>query len=861
MKRRSRTAVEHLDDDIQEHIRRETEENIARGMAPDEAAAAARRAFGNVELTREAVRAIWIPLWWDQCVQDVRYAARLWRRAPAFSLVVALTLALGIGMNTAVFSVVNAVLMRPLAYPHAERLVWIAPSDDRGQDEVVMSPDFEAWQDQSTAFDRLAGFLTATEPIDAGDEVIQARVAAVTEGFWDLTGAKFSLGGPPPPGQDGVVLPHTFFERWFRADATVIGRAVMLDGRQSVITGVLPADFHPQLVSPPTFIDSGGGDIDVYRANVIRPSAGPGVQILNVIGRLKPDVSIDRAREELERIRQLHRPTGDRGEAPRLGVIPYVDKIVGAARKPLIIVQAAVALVLLIVCVNTANLLLVRGWARQREIAIRTAIGAGRSRVLRQFFAESLLLSLIGCASGLLLARALAALMLHVMPLAVPRLAETTIDGSVVLFALGACAATTFVFTFVPAIAVWKTDVFERLKEGARSASSNVRTVHVRSALVAIEVALTVVLLVVAGLMVRSFWSMTAYPAGFDPDRILTMRIQFSGPRYGEPQNRRAYIDELLRRAGRVPGVKAAGVGSNGDSNMLLFIEGAPDVPPDQRPRGVLSAASGGYASALGFRVVKGRWLTDHEPAPAFVVNETLARQAFPGVDPIGQRIDLPFVNASPRFGQVVGVVADLRYSKLGLAPEPELFLDYAHARMARMILTIRTDADPMSVAPALRTLLSGIDRNQPPSDVKPLDVALGDSITTRRSIFLLLDTFALAALLLVTIGIYGVVAYAVAQRTQEIGIRIALGATRRQVVAIVMRPGMVMTLGGIVLGLVAALMSTRLMTGLLYEVTVTDLATFTTAVMIALGTAFGACLRPAVKASLIDPILALRSD
>jgi putative ABC transport system permease protein len=859
--KRSRNAIEHLDDDIQEHIRRETEENIARGMAPDEAAAAARRAFGNVALTREAVRAVWIPLWWDQCVQDVRYAARLWRRAPAFSLVVALTLALGIGMNTAVFSVVNAVLMRPLAYPHAERLVWIALSDDRGQDEVVMSPDFEAWRDQSTAFDRLAGFLTDTEAIDAGDDVIQARVAAVTEGFWDLTGAKFSLGGPPPPGQDGVVLPHTFFERWFRADATVIGRAVVLDGRQSVITGVLPADFHPQLVSPPTFIDSGTGDIDVYRANVIRPSAGPGVQILNVIGRLKPDVSIDRAREELERIRQLRRPTGDRGEAPRLRVVPYVDKIVGAARKPLIIVQAAVALVLLIVCVNTANLLLVRGWARQREIAIRMAIGAGRSRVLRQFFAESLLLGVIGCASGLLLTRALTALMLHVMPLAVPRLAETTIDGSVVLFALGACAATTFVFTFVPAIAVWKADVFERLKEGARSGFSNIRTVHVRSALVAIEIALTVVLLVAAGLMVKSFWSMTAYPAGFDPDRILTMRIQFSGPRYGEPQNRRAYIDELLRRTGSVPGVKAAGVGSNGDSNMLLFVEGAPDVPPDQRPHGVLSAASGGYAAALGFQVVKGRWLTDHEPVPAFVVNETLARQAFPGVDPIGKRIDLPFVNASPRFGQVVGVVADLRYSKLGAAPDPELFLDYAHARMARMILTIRTDADPMSVAPALRTLLSGIDRSQPPSDVKPLDVALGDSIATRRSIFLLLDTFALAALLLVTIGIYGVVAYAVAQRTQEIGIRIALGATRRQVVAIVMRPGVVMTLGGILLGLAGALMSTRLMTGLLYEVTATDLATFATAFTVALGTAFGACLKPAIKASMIDPILALRSD
>jgi putative ABC transport system permease protein len=258
---------------------------------------------------------------------------------------------------------------------------------------------------------------------------------------------------------------------------------------------------------------------------------------------------------------------------------------------------------------------------------------------------------------------------------------------------------------------------------------------------------------------------------------------------------------------------------------------------------------------------MKGRWLTDHEPAPAFVVNETLARQAFPSVDPIGKRIDLPFVNASPRFGRVVGVVADLRYSKLDAVPEPELFLDYAHARMARMILTIRTDADPMSVAPALRTLLSEIDRSLPPSDVKPLNVALGDSIATRRSIFLLLDTFALAALLLLTIGIYAVVAYAVAQRTQEIGVRIALGATRRQIVAIVMRQGMAVTLGGIVLGLVGALMSTRLMTGLLYEVTATDLATFATAVTIALATAFGACLKPAVTASVVDPVMALRWD
>jgi putative ABC transport system permease protein len=515
----------------------------------------------------------------------------------------------------------------------------------------------------------------------------------------------------------------------------------------------------------------------------------------------------------------------------------------------------------LIVCVNTANLLLVRGWARQREIAIRTAIGAGRGRVLRQFFVESLVLGAIGCGAGLLLARGLTAMLLRILPLSVPRLSETTIDGRVLAFALGACVATTFVFALVPAIALWKTNVYETLKDGARSASASARSDYMRSALVAIEVALTVMLLVAAGLMVKSFWHMTAYPPGFSPDRVLTMRVQFSGPRYRDRTNQRAFVDEMLRRASAAPGVHAAGVGSNGGAIMRLTIEGEPDAPPEQKPHGAMSSASEGYASALGLRVVKGRWLTDREPAPVFVINETLARQAFPGADPIGKRIRLPFVDAPTSFAQVVGVVADLRYTKLGEATEPELFLDYAHARIGGTTLTIRTSTDPMSVAPALRTLLSSIDRTQPLFDVKPLAVALADSIAPRRLTLLLLGMFALSALLLVIVGIYGVVAYAVAQRTQEIGVRIALGATRRQVVALVVRQAMTITLGGIALGLAAALVSTQVMTALLYEVTPTDLATFAAAGATVAGTAFAACCGPAVKASLIDPLAALRCE
>ncbi len=863
MRRRTRENLDSLDDDVRDHIFRETEENIARGMAPDEAAAAARRAFGNVLMTKETARAVWIPVWWDHVLQDARYALRLCRRSPGFTVVVVLTLALGIGLNTAVFSVLNAVLWRPLAYPHPERLVWVAPYDDgSGQDDVVISPDFVAWRDQATVFERLTGFFTGAEPIDVGDEVVQARIASVTDGFWDITGASFALGGPPPSGEDGIVLSHAFFERWFHADRSIIGRPVMLNARRNVIAGVLPAGFHPQLVSPPAFVAAiAAGEIEVYRANVIRPVTGPGVQPLNVVGLLRDGVSIERARAELESIREARRRADPRrAGASRLRVVPYADKLVGDARKPLLILQTAVGLVLLIVCVNTANLLLVRRSARQREIAIRRAVGAGRARLLRQFFVESLLLGAIGAAAGLLAARGVIAVVLRLLPLAVPRMSETTIDARVLVFALGACVATTLVFACVPAIAIWKTGVYDTLKDGARPAPVGLRSGHMRGALVAIEVALTVLLLVAAGLMVRSFWRMTAYPPGFAPDRVLTMRVQFSGPRYRDLQNRRAFIDEVVARARTAPGVEAAGVGSNGDAIMLVTVAGAPDMPPEQKPRATLSSVSEGYAAAIGLRVVKGRWLTDREPLPVFVINETLARQTFPGIDPIGQRIRLPFPTAKG-FAPVVGVVADLRYSKLGAATEPELFIDYAHSMISDTVLAVRTSGDPISVAPPLRALLSSIDRTQTLFDVKPLDVVLAESIAPRRLNLVLLGTFAASALLLVIVGIYGVVAYTVAQRTHEIGVRIALGAARRQVVVMIVRQGMALALAGIGLGLAGAVASTRVMSALLYEVTPTDPATFAAAAGTIIVTAFAACAWPAVKASVVDPLIALRCE
>jgi predicted permease len=866
---RRRRALDDLDEDIREHLAREIEENVARGMSPEEADAAARRAFGSLTRIKENTRAVWIPIWADQLLQDVRYALRLVRRGPGFASLVVATLALGIGLTTAVFSVVNAVLLRPLAYRDGRRLVWIVTYDDRvpiKSIEVVSAPDFVAFHDHASTLDRIVAFYTAMERVTAKDGVVATRVATVSSDFWDLAGATAALGRLPSTNEDAIVLSHAFFDSAFNGDATFVGRMITVNDRQVLLAGVLPRTFRPQLPAPAAVSQLPPGEVEAYHATTIQPPSPTDVSIrlFNVIARTRPGVTVAQVKSELETLRaDVLRAYPRLASAPRLRVTPFADVLVGHARRPLMILFGCVLLVLTIACVNIASLQLARASTRRKEVAVRAAIGAGRGRVLRQFIVENLLLAAAGGIGGLLVARAAVSWMMQLLPYAIPRLTETTIDARVLTFASIASVVTALACGIAPAAALWRMNVQDALKDGARTATAAPGALRARRALVTVELALASLLVVAAMLLAKSLWRITAYPPGFDPEHVLTLKVQMSGQAYRTPDRKRAYLDEVLQQAAAVPGVLATGISSDADSRLFLSRASGLPIPIVDRPIVRLNVTSAGYAAAVGMRIVEGRWMTDDEPSAVFVINEALAHRHFPGENPIGQRVLLPNGPDPARAIPVpiVGIVADLRTADLESAIEPELFLDYRHGNPFAMRVNVRTTVDPLQVAPTVRAKLAAIDPTQALFEVKRLDTALIDSIAPRRMTLTLLAVFAGSALLLGVIGIYGVMAYSVAQRTQEIGVRMALGATRQDVLMMVLTQGIRLTAAGVTAGAVAAVGTSRVLTSLLYDIQPTDGSSFAIACVGVAATAIAACALPAMAASLVDPVVALRCE
>jgi putative ABC transport system permease protein len=861
---RRKRLLDGLDDEMRDHLERETQDNIDRGLSPEEARRQAMVKFGNVILAKEDARAVWGRVWAEQVIQDVRYALRTLRANRMFAGVVVATLAVAIGMNTAIFSVFNAVVLRPLAYPDADRLVWLSTAGGDAESGFVTSPDFVDLRARATSFDLVAayGIFDSTMTVPRG--ATRIRVAQVTEDFWALSGARPVTGRLPRPGEDQVILvSSSFAQRWFDDDAAAVGRTITLDGRQVAVAGILPEHYRFELPRPdrPGFR---ARDIDVYQPRQVSPRRDGPVELLRVAGRLRTGATVESARAEVAAI-------GDRlaGTLPEgfrdpgvLIVTPLHDQLLGGASLALRVLMGAVGFVLLIACVNAASLHLARASARRRELALRMSVGASRARVLRQLLVESLILAGLGGALGLLFARLAITALLRIDPHAIPRLTEVTIDGRVLAVVLLLSVLTALAFGLAPAFTLWNTDPYEALKSGHRMVSPGASSLRTRRILVAGEIALALILVIAAGLMMKSVRHMYAYAPGFEPERVLMTSVEFAGPEYGSPHRSLAFADALLDRLRREPGVDAASISTHG--YMLaqgLIVEGDPVPTPEAlhaRPPLMINATSASLRRVMGLQMIRGRWFADGEAAA--VLNESVARREMPGRDPIGRRIQLS--DQGPWL-TIVGIVADLKYSQLDAAAEPEVYVPYSRTGDGLFGLTalVLTADDPVTLAPRIRQVVADVDRTQAPEELMVLDQALAESIAPRRLHLFLLGTFAAAAMFVAMIGVYGVMAYSVAQRVHEIGIRMALGARRADVVGMIARQGLAIAIAGIVAGLAGALVLTRFMASLLYEVLPSDPATF--AVYAAgLGvTSAVACVIPALKAALVDPTIALRSD
>ena len=793
-------------------------------------------------------------------------ALRTLRSTPAFTLSVAVTLTVVIGMSTAVFSVVNAVLLRPLAYPSPERLVWLSTYDNNAREEIVPRFDFRTWRREATrSFERMVAYRSADLTLATTNGAVQARVAFVSSDFWSVVGPVLMLGRPTVEGEGaGVVLSHGLFVRQFGGDASIVGRSITVDGEPFTVTGVLSPGFRFQLVPPPTRTPD-VKDVEAYTALDAAPqdlqrSRG---RTVSVVGRLREGTSVEQARVDIETARARIAGTAPLTFLDKmpLEVVPLADKLVGASRTVLWLLLAAVALVLVIGCVNVANLQVARTTERRDEFLIRIALGAGQLRIVRQLLVESGLVAGAGGIAGVVAASWATHAIVAAFPAAVPRLAETTIDARVVIFALAVVTVTALAFGVIPALAAGRANAADAL--GRNRTTPSAAALRGRGALVAIEIALAVVLLTGGGLLLRSAARLNEHPAGFHPESILVMKVPLSGQTYAERSERDRYISEALARIGNLPGVDAVGVTPNNQIRTGFFARGHEQLPPGQlRIPTPLNATSAGYARAMGLTLVAGRWITDVETVPVVVLNETLAHREFGDADPVGKQVVVEGIwpGARPDYSTVVGVVSDVKDSKLDAPPAPQIYMPFAHVPLGQGIgLVARVTTGPGSIAPTMRKAIAALDPTQSTYDVRTLETALADSIAPRRLITCLLEIFAGAALLLVVVGVHGVMAFFVSQRTREIGVRLAVGATARDVWLMVTRKGMTVAAAGLVAGIVAAAALTRVMTTLLYQVSPRDPMTYGTVAIVVSVLSFIACGGPALRAALIDPIVTLR--
>jgi len=801
----------------------------------------------------------------EQFGQDLRYGARLLRRSPAFSVVAVLTLALGIGANTAIFSVVNAVLLRPLPFPEPGRLVRIWESNPKGFDRNVVDPfNFLTWRERTRSFEQMAAIDGWTSNITGGVEPLAVHGMRVSPEFFSILGVSPLIGrGFIPeegiPGRDhSVIFSYAFWQSHYGGDRNVLGRKIAMNGDPAAVVGILPPDFHFP-----------GWKADLYVPLAIdRAEARKGGRWLSTIARLKPGVSLRQAQQDLAAVaRQLsaERPAMDKDWSA--AVVPFLVDVTENVRLPLLVLLAAVGLVLLIACANVANLLLMRANGRLREIALRAALGAGRRRILQQLLSESLLLALAGWAGGLAVGywglRGLLALIPASVPL--PRMESIRLDSGVFLFAFGISVATAILFGLVPAIQVSRPQLQTALQRGSQRTGVGGSRVF-RRAFVVAEIALALLLLVGAGLLMRSFDRLISVNPGFRTEHLLTMEMFTSPAKYEDKQKRSRYLERVLDEVRKVPGVRAAG------STHFLPLTGmvsgscfapAPGPEPDtSSPSADFLVISPGYFRAMGTPMLSGRDFGAQDrfgTASVLVVNHAFAERFFAGQNPIGKKLNVCWTVPNPV--EIVGVVADARQTELQAAPHPTIFLANAQGPMYFAHLVVRARNDPRQMARAVQAAVHRVDPDQAISNVATMDDVFSDSVARPRFQLVLLLVFAGIAVLLATIGVYGVVSYSVSQRTQKIGIRVALGARSGDVSRLVLREGVLLGTLGVGLGLAAALAATRVLGSLLFEVTPTDPVTLGGVAGLLLGVTLAATVLPARRATKVDPMAALRYE
>ena len=809
----------------------------------------------------------------DVLWRNIVYSVRMLLKRPSLTIVAIIAIGLGIGANTAIFSVVNTVLLRPLPFEHPEQLLKVATEqrnqtlDGRGSFSVS---DFLDVQKSATTLEYVAMFQGSGTVLTEGGDPERVLGAAVTADYFPLLGVKPELGRvftrdeDKPGGPDVIVLSHSLWQRRFGSDPNIIGREINIGGKTTVV-GIMPPGFQypisdePQDYWEPMFPAQ-------WLTNERREERAN--RWLPVIARLKPGVTLAQAKADLDLLsKQIEQQFPQSNTNIIFNAVSMHEEMTRDYRSALLIMLGAVGLVLLIACANVANLLLASAAARQKEVAIRMALGASRLRIASQLLTESVLLSLAGGALGLLLASWGIDLLKAYGPAGVPRLHAVGLDRNVLMFTFGIATLTGLLFGLAPALHASTPDPGHMLKDGGRG-SAGVGRNRMRSVLIVSEVALSLMLLVGAGLLIKSFWRLLQTDAGFDPRGVLALDIPLNRATFKKPEQQAAAFQQLIGRMKSLPGVRDASVTSNVpltdyDVELSFQVEGRAPYKPGEEATADYTVVGAEYFRTMNIGLLRGRVFTDQDTADspqALVVSNAFVKRYFPNEEPIGRRIIFDGKDEKPR--EIVGVVGDIRRNGLDVDVQPEMYVSYVQSPERRLNLIMRTDArDATQLAPAARAQIKEFDQSQIIWRVQTLDALLGTSVAPRRFNMMLLGIFAGVALVLAMVGLYGVMSYSVSWRTHEIGIRMALGAERADVLRLVVRQGMTMTFIGLALGLLAAFFMSRVLVGLLYGVSAKDPLTFAGVSIVLLVVALLACLIPARRATRVDPIVALRTE